>query len=140
MNAALLEIKSHYKMAEKPKVQKGNVNDVVNYQFSEKFSVVITIDKKTQNVIGITSIITPTKDRNENMAMVAADAAIISAFEGNGQLKTVGKRTIEILNKTLTAYAQTKQDQTERFTHNGKKYTVNVSSTLGMLTSAELAD
>lgn len=141
MNAALTEIKSPYKMEVKPKIQQGNVNDVVNYQFSEKFSVVITIDKKTKNVISVTSIITPSTQNNaENMAMVAADAAIISAFEGNGQLKTVGKRTIEILNKTLAAYAQTKQDQTERFIHNGKKYTVNVSSTLGMLTSAELAD
>ena len=141
VNAALSEVKSPYRMPEKPKIQNGPVNDVVNYQFSEKFSVVITIDKKTKNVISITSIITPSTQNNaENMAMVAADAAIISAFEGKGQLKTVGKRTIEILNKALTAYTETQQDHTESFIFNGKKYTAKVSATLGIITYAELAD
>lgn len=140
MNAALSEIKSPYKMAEKPNIERGSVNDVVKYLFSEKFSTVITIDKKTQNVIGLMTIITPSSDRDENLVLTASNAAVISAFEGKGQLKTVGKRTIDILNKALSAYAETHQDQKESFILNDKKYTVNVSSSLGILTYAELAD
>lgn len=140
MNAALSEIKSPYKMVEKPNIERGSVNDVVKYLFSEKFSVVITIDKKTQNVIGLMTIITPSSNRDENLMLAASDAAVISAFEGKGQLKTVGKRTIDALNKALSAYAETHQDQKESFILNDKKYTVNVSSSLGMITYAELAD
>lgn len=140
MNDALSEIKSPYKMVEKPNIERGSVNDVVKYLFSEKFSVVITIDKKTQNVIGLMTIITPSSNRDENLMLAASDAAVISAFEGKGQLKTVGKRTIDALNKALSAYAETHQDQKESFILNDKKYTVNVSSSLGMITYAELAD
>lgn len=140
MNAALSEIKSPYKMVEKPNIERGSVNDVVKYLFSEKFSVVITIDKKTQNVIGLMTIITPSSNRDENLMLAASDAAVISAFEGKGQLKTVGKRTIDALNKALSAYAETHQDQKESFILNDKKYTVNISSSLGMITYAELAD
>ena len=141
INSALSEIESPYKMSKKLKVEKGAVNDTTSYQFSKEFAVVITIDKKTQKVMSMITILTPKSEGgDENMVMLFSDAAVLSAFEGKGQIKTVGKRIMDALMKTMTAYGETKQDQKDDFIFNGKKYSVSVSSYTGVMMTAGFAD
>ena len=141
INSALSEIGSPYKMPKKIKVEKGEVNDTASYQFSKDFAIVITIDKKTQKVMSMITILTPKSEGgDENMVMLFSDAAVLSAFEGKGQIKTVGKRVMDALMKTMTAYGETKQDQKDDFIFNGKKYSVSVSSYTGVMMTAGFAD
>nr|DAK30765.1 MAG TPA: hypothetical protein [Caudoviricetes sp.] len=141
INSALSEIGSPYKMPKKLKVEKGAVNDTTSYQFSKEFAVVMTIDKKTQKVMSMITILTPKSEGgDENMVMLFSDAAVLSAFEGKGQIKTVGKRIMDALMKTMTAYGETKQDQKDDFIFNGKKYSVSVSSYTGVMMTAGFAD
>lgn len=141
INSALSEIGSPYKMPKKLKVEKGAVNDTTSYQFSKEFAVVMTIDKKTQKVMSMITILTPKSEGgDENMVMLFSDAAVLSAFEGKGQIKTVGKRVMDALMKTMTAYGETKQDQKDDFIFNGKKYSVSVSSYTGVMMTAGFAD
>lgn len=141
INYALSEIGSPYKMPKKIKVEKGEVNDTASYQFSKDFAIVITIDKKTQKVMSMITILTPKSEGgDENMVMLFSDAAVLSAFEGKGQIKTVGKRVMDALMKTMTAYGETKQDQKDDFIFNGKKYSVSVSSYTGVMMTAGFAD
>ena len=141
INSALSEIGSPYKMSKKLKVEKGAVNDTTSYQFSKEFAVVMTIDKKTQKVMSMITILTPKSEGGvENMVMLFSDAAVLSAFEGKGQIKTVGKRIMDALMKTMTAYGETKQDQKDDFIFNGKKYSVSVSSYTGVMMTAGFAD
>lgn len=141
INSALSEIESPYKMPKKLKVEKGAVNDTTSYQFSKEFAVVMTIDKKTQKVMSMITILTPKSEGgDENMVMLFSDAAVLSAFEGKGQIKTVGKRVMDALMKTMTAYGETKQDQKDNFIFNGKKYSVSVSSYTGVMMTAGFAD
>lgn len=141
INSALSEIGSPYKMSKKLKVEKGAVNDTTSYQFSKEFAVVMTIDKKTQKVMSMITILTPKSEGgDENMVMLFSDAAVLSAFEGKGQIKTVGKRIMDALMKTMTAYGETKQDQKDDFIFNGKKYSVSVSSYTGVMMTAGFAD
>ncbi|MCK8954175.1 hypothetical protein MY816_06650 [Haemophilus influenzae] len=44
---ALKNAESPYKMTKNPKITDGEVNDVVNYMFTERFGLIITLDKKT---------------------------------------------------------------------------------------------
>lgn len=141
INSALSEIGSPYKMPKKLKVEKGAVNDTTSYQFSKEFAVVMTIDKKTQKVMSMITILTPKSEGgDENMVMLFSDTAVLSAFEGKGQIKTVGKRIMDALMKTMTAYGETKQDQKDDFIFNGKKYSVSVSSYTGVMMTAGFAD
>lgn len=141
INSALSEIGSPYKMPKKLKVEKGAVNDTTSYQFSKEFAVVMTIDKKTQKVMNMITILTPKSEGgDENMVMLFSDAAVLSAFEGKGQIKTVGKRVMDVLMKTMTAYGETKQDQKDDFIFNGKKYSVSVSSYTGVMMTAGFAE
>ncbi|NYA48025.1 hypothetical protein [Haemophilus haemolyticus] len=141
INSALSEIGSPYKMPKKLKVEKGAVNDTTSYQFSKEFAVVMTIDKKTQKVMSMITILTPKSEGgDENMVMLFSDAAVLSAFEGKGQIKTVGKRIMDALMKTMTAYGETKQDQKDDFIFNGKKYSVSVSSYTGVMMTAGFSD
>ena len=141
INSALSEIGSPYKMSKKLKVEKGAVNDTTSYQFSKEFAVVMTIDKKTQKVMSMITILTPKSEGgDENMVMLFSDAAVLSAFEGKGQIKTVGKRIMDALMKTMTAYGETKQDQKDDFIFHGKKYSVSVSSYTGVMMTAGFAD
>ncbi|WP_116743807.1 hypothetical protein [Actinobacillus suis] len=141
INAALVEMGSPYKMAKNIKVEKGAVNDTASYQFSENFGVVMTIDKKTQKVMSILTIVTPKSEGgDENMVMLFSNAAVLSAFEGKNQLKTVGKKFMEMLSSTMNDYGKTNKDQKQEFIFNGKKYSVSVSSYTGVMSSAGFAE
>ncbi|MCT8722091.1 hypothetical protein QA317_04370 [Glaesserella parasuis] len=141
INAALVEMGSPYKMAKKIKVEKGAVNDTATYNFSDNFAVVMTIDKKTQKVMSILTIVTPKSEGgDENMVMLFSNAAVLSAFEGKNQLKTVGKKFMEMLSSAMNDYGKTKEDQKQEFIFNGKKYSVSISSYTGVMSSAGFAE
>lgn len=137
VNATLAEISSPYKMGAKLKIEKGKVEDVASYQFSENFGVIVSIDKKTQNVISLLTIITPEANNAErNMVMMFSNAAVLSAFEGKNQLKTVGKQVMETTSNVMQQYDKDKKDTSDYFIFNGKKYSVGVSSYTGIMSSA----
>ncbi|MDE3997926.1 hypothetical protein NUQ47_07140 [Glaesserella parasuis] len=137
INTALTEIGSPYQMAKKIKVEKGAVNDTASYQFSKNFGIVMAIDKKTQKVMSILTIVTPKSEGgDENMVMLFSNAAVLSAFEGKNQLKTVGKKFMEMLSSTMNDYGKTNKDQKQEFIFNGKKYSVSISSYTGVMSSA----
>lgn len=139
-NAALAEMGSPYKMGTKLKTEKGKVNDVVSYQFSKNFGIIVSIDKKTQNVVSLLTIVTPEANKAEsNMVMMFSNAAVLSAFEGKNQLKTVGKQIMETTSDVMRQYAENKEDASKEFIFNGKKYSVNVSSYTGIMSSAGFA-
>lgn len=137
VNVALADIGSPYKMGTKLKTEKGKVDDIVSYQFSKNFGVIVSIDKKTQNVVSLLTIITPEANKaDSNMIMMFSNAAVLSAFEGKNQLKTVGKQIMETTSNVMQKYSTNKKDTSDSFIFNGKKYRVSVSSYTGIMSSA----
>lgn len=140
-NANLASMQSPYKMNTNLKVDPGKVNDVAGYQFSDHFSVIITVDKKTQKVKGISTIIDPTANGgDENLIMFFSNAALLSAFDGKNSMKTVGKKAITATTEAITEWSKNRSDVIKTFVFNGKKYGISVSQTTGIMSFAEFEE
>ncbi|OOF88046.1 hypothetical protein BKG93_00125 [Rodentibacter ratti] len=123
IDKALKNAQSPFKMEKNPKVTEGEVNDVANYMFSDNFGVIITLDKKTHKVKSIMTIVTPSPNNSdENLVMLFSNAAVLSAFEGENEIKVLGKKIMELTMSAMTEYDKTKKDTSKKMIWNGKKY------------------
>lgn len=108
---ALKNAQSPYKMTKNPKITDGEVNDVVNYMFTERFGLIITLDKKTHKVKSMMTVVTPSPtNTDENILMVLSNSAVLSAFEGDNEIKTLGKKIMELTMSVMTEYSEKHQD------------------------------
>lgn len=138
---ALKNAQSPYKMTKNPKITDGEVNDVVNYMFTERFGLIITLDKKTHKVKSIMTVVTPSPtNTDENILMVLSNSAVLSAFEGDNEIKTLGKKIMELTMSVMTEYSEKHQDVSKTIIWNGKKYGVSASKYTGIISSANFAD
>ncbi|TPH21809.1 MULTISPECIES: hypothetical protein [Pasteurellaceae] len=138
---ALKNAQSPYKMTKNPKITDGEVNDVVNYMFTERFGLIITLDKKTHKVKSMMTVVTPSPtNTDENILMVLSNSAVLSAFEGDNEIKTLGKKIMELTMSVMTEYSEKHQDVSKTIIWNGKKYGVSASKYTGIISSANFAD
>lgn len=138
---ALKNAQSPYKMTKNPKITDGEVNDVVNYMFTERFGLIITLNKKTHKVKSMMTVVTPSPtNTDENILMVLSNSAVLSAFEGDNEIKTLGKKIMELTMSVMTEYSEKHQDVSKTIIWNGKKYGVSASKYTGIISSANFAD
>ncbi|MGY6090264.1 hypothetical protein [Avibacterium paragallinarum] len=138
LNKVLKNAQSPFKMTKKPKVTEGEVNDIVQYMFNDNFGVIITLDKSTHKVKSLMTIVTPVADNSEvNLLMLFSNGAVLSAFEGENEIKTLGKQIIELTMSAMKEYGNTKQDISKDFIYNGKKYGISISSYTGIMSFAQ---
>lgn len=141
VNANLTSINSPYQLGSNLKVEKGEVNDIVNFQFSDNFFVMMTLNKKNQNLISVMTMVVPnTGDAQGNLEMFFANAAVITAFEGKGGMKKLGEKFLKMTSQTMSKWADTHKDASNKFIVNGKKYGLTVSSYTGVMSFAEFAN
>lgn len=137
LNKSLANAQSPFKITNKPKITEGAVNDVVQHMFTDNFVLIITLDKSTHKVKSLMTIISPSADNsNENLVMLFSNAAVLSAFEGDNEIKTLGKRLVNLTTTVMTEYGNTKKDIVKNIIYNGKKYTISVSQYTGIMSSA----
>ena len=138
---ALKNAQSPYKMAKNPKVTDGEVNDVANYMITERFALILTLDKKTHKVKSMITVVTPSPtNSDENIVLLLSNAAVLSAFEGDNEIKTLGKKIMELTMSVMTEYGETHQDVSKTMIWNGKKYGVSASQYTGIMSYADFAD
>lgn len=136
VNSNLKEIDSPYRMPNKPKIEANDRYDMVFYSFSENFSVAITLEKKTHNVISIVTGMNPNANAKENLMMFFSNSALLSAYEGKNKMKVVGKKFILMMNEALEELQKTGKSVTRSFIHNGKKYEIGFLKKVGVMSSA----
>lgn len=141
VNANLASMESPFRMSESLKIQTGEVNDVASYQFSNNFSVVITIDKKTHKVKSLMTNVLPIADGgDQNLIMFFSNSALLSAFDGKNSMKTVGKKFITLTTEAITEWGKSKKDIEKSFVFNGKQYGISISQYTGIMSFAEIEE
>ncbi|KKB00573.1 hypothetical protein [Avibacterium paragallinarum] len=141
VNTNLASIESPFRLNESLKIEKGSVNDVASYQFSDNFSVVITVDKKTHKVKGVmTNVLPRANGGNQNLIMFFSNSALLSAFDSKNAMKTVGKKFINLTTEAITEWSESKKDVMKSFIMNGKKYGISINSYTGVMSFAEIEE
>lgn len=141
VNTNLASMDAPFRISESLKIQTGEVNDVASYQFSDNFSVVITVDKKTHKVKSLITNVVPIADGgDQNLIMFFSNSALLSAFDGKNSMKTVGKKFITLTTEAITEWGKSKKDIQKSFILNGKKYSISISQYMGIMSFAEIED
>lgn len=141
VNKALKNAQSPFKITRTINVDEGSVNDTAKYMFSDNFGIIITLEKGTHKVKSLMTIITPSPNNSdENLVMLFSNAAVLSAFEGENEIKTLGKKIMDMTTSAMTEYSSTKKDISKKFVFNGKEYGISVSSYTGIMSFANFED
>lgn len=135
-NINLSKSDSDYRMPTELEISNGEVNNTAQYMFSDTLGVTFTLDKKTNNIKSVLTLVGVSEDGNQTLRDLMYHAAVIAAFDGKDGMKTVGTRYIKITTKAVDEFAE--KDQTQQdFILNGKKYGISMTKGVGIMGYAQ---
>lgn len=136
VNANLSKAESDYRMPTELNIQDGEVNNTAQYMFSDELGVTLTLDKETNNVKSLMTVVGVSDDGSETLKNLMYHAAVIAAFDGKNAMKTVGGRYIKMTGDAVKEFGETGESQ-KSFILNGKKYGITMIKGVGIIGYAE---
>ncbi|MDY3123671.1 MAG: hypothetical protein SOW21_04690 [[Actinobacillus] rossii] len=136
VNANLAKSESDYRMPTELTISEGEVNNTAQYMFSDTLGVTLMLDKKTNNVKSLMTVVGVSEDGNQTLRDLMYHAAVIAAYDGKNAMKTVGGRYIKITTQAVEEFGQTGSSQ-KSFILNGKKYGISMTKGIGIIGYAE---
>lgn len=135
-NANLVKSGADYRMPSELKIDDGEVNNTAQYMFSDTLGITFVLDKKTNNVKSLMTVVGVSDDGNQTLRDLMYHAAVITAFEGKNAMKTVGGRYIKMTAEAVEEFGTT-GDTKKSFILNGKKYGISMTKGVGIIGYAE---
>lgn len=122
------------------KTRKGEVNNIAQVMLTENLTVFLSVNKRTGNVKGVITNMTPTNNTETNLMLFAANSAVMAAFAGKNELEKLGKEFLLLNLDVMQAFFEA-TDKTEgtkkEMMYKGIKFGMMANTTIGVISYAQ---